>query len=733
MKPTAEARPPEPQKQRVFSLRDRLLLPFLITLLLMLAITATGTVALFNKTLTLSVDERLRSAQEIVYREFKKQETILQTYTVFLQQFQSLVHHYPEDTEVGILQDKLFNTLAESNIAVSFFPVNSADILPIESLQDLFEQARRSDSPRFRYMKDFTDLPVLMVAAPLYESGVVSQIMLLQTTMAGEFLKKTTAPFSITSSLHDLKGATLAESEEHSTPFRMTEEHLVALGRGEQLFLDHSGSTLHRHLLSAIPLGTSDLVFLSLEAERPENFPFMQTFFLQIGGVLLAMLFGIAFYIKTVKQIIRPIGIIQDAVDAVNHGNLTCRIQTGLGGELGTLSRSFNRMLESLDNICDTRNKHEADDALSQRLTRKKLLLAKKDQELAKLTEAYKTHERETAAMQQLNQAMISAPDLDVLFDRVLQVLTEVLSCDHIVLLLHNPGEKLLQVAHATGVEAGTLDNVTFSFDQGFCGKVAQEKRLLYVGNVEQNERHLSYHGQLATSGSIVSAPLIVHERLIGVLNLHKHEPDAFSTSELKLIQASANQAAIAIDNTQLLAITRDTANTDPLTGLHNRRFFQDALKREAAQARRFRTLFSTIMCDIDLFGRFTAAHGKMSGDALLKDIGKILLQTTRGIDMVCRFGNKQFVILLPKTDRAGAILTAEKLRLAILGTDFAGAEESQPDGKMTMSFGVTEFPTDSENIYELLNRADRALYNAKQRGRNMTVAWEESLSETEE
>ena len=686
METTETSKTTQQQKTRAFSLRDRLLLPFLITLFLVALITIASALSLFKKTTALSVDERLQATQEIVYREFKKQETILHTYTVFLQQFQSLINRYPEDSEIGVLQDKLFTTLAQSDITVSFFPVNSGDILPIESLQDLFEQARRSKSPRFRYMKDFTDLPVLMVAAPLYADNEIVQIMLLQSPMGGAFLKKITDPLRVDASLHDMEGNILAESSHHSTPLPLSERDLLAIGRGEQVHINHEGDTYHRHLLTAIPLGTSDLVFLSLESDLQGNQPFMQRLYLQLGlGILGAILIGILLYLKAVSKIIQPIRDIQDAVDNVNHGNLSSRIKTGISGELGTLSCSFNRMLESLDDLCKTRNSQPVDNSLTQQHTKTQLLLVKKEREIAELTEAYKTHERETSALLQLNQAMISSLDLNVLFERILQVLNDVLICDHIVLLLYNPGERILEVAHTKGVDPGALDKVRFTFDQGFCGKVAQERRLLYVGNVESNERHLSYHGQLATSGSIVSAPLLVHDRLIGVLNLHKHDNNAFSTSELKLIQASANQAAIAIDNTELFEKAKDTLHTDTLTGLYNRRFFQDAVKREAAQARRFNTIFSTIMCDVDRFARFREKHGKMRGDSLLKEIAQVLLQTTRGIDMACRFSNKQFVILLPKTDKAGAVLAAEKLRLAIYKEEFAGAAESQPDGKLTL------------------------------------------------
>ncbi len=721
--------------RRGLTLRTRLLLPFLTTLLLLAIVTGSGSVHIFNTALALSADDRLRAAQEVLYREFKKQETILETYISFLQQFQSLVHRYPDETEVGLLQDRLFNTLEKSDISVAFYPIDSADLLPIASLQDLFEQARRSGEPRFRYTDEFSAMPVLMVAAPLFENGEATQIIVLQTNMGGNFLHQATSPLGVRSSLHRLDGKILCKSDPDATPLTLSEEQLIKVSSGTQLFLGHKhpGSANHRHLLAAIPLGSSDLVFLSLEAFPEDSTLFMDKWAIQITvGIMISLFLGGLLYFKAASNVIRPIREIQNAIDAIARGNLGYRIHNLSDGELGELSSSFNRMAESLKEKSASMAATETNQELLQQQTRSQLLLEKKEKELDKITNELRTHQRETAAMLQLNQAMISAPDLDSLFDRILQVLNEALACEHIVLLLYNPGESILEVARSSGIENGLLDSVGFTFDQGICGKVAQDKQLIYVGNVEQDSRNLNYHGQLATHGSLVSAPLVVKGQLIGVLNLHKNETEGFATSELKLIQATANQAAIAINNVQLFERSRDLSNIDTLTGLANRHYFQEVLKREVAQARRFKSLFATVMCDIDNFRNFNEVHGRMRGDALLRQIGQTLLKSTRGIDLVSRFGNKQFVILLPKTDKDGAVTMAEKLRQTILNENFFGEEQSQPDGKLTMSFGVTEFPSDSKNIYELLTLADRALYAAKQQGRNKTVAWDASLEEAE-
>jgi diguanylate cyclase (GGDEF)-like protein len=223
----------------------------------------------------------------------------------------------------------------------------------------------------------------------------------------------------------------------------------------------------------------------------------------------------------------------------------------------------------------------------------------------------------------------------------------------------------------------------------------------------------------------MISVPLVIKGRLVGAINLHKKLKDGFSASEQRLVQAIANQTAIAVDNAQLQEKSRELGNTDELTGLSNRRHFQEILKREVAQARRFSSNIAVIMCDIDEFKQLKSTLGNIQSDALLRQVGQALLKRTRGIDLVSRFGTDQFIIMLPKTSKEGAFCAAEKLRKHILGEDFSAHIHSDQDFRVTVSFGVTEFPGDSKNIYELLNLADRALYAAKKDGSNCTVAWE--------
>ena len=190
------------------------------------------------------------------------------------------------------------------------------------------------------------------------------------------------------------------------------------------------------------------------------------------------------------------------------------------------------------------------------------------------------------------------------------------------------------------------------------------------------------------------------------------------------MAQAIADQTAISIENSRLYEKTRTLSATDDLTGLANRRQFQDYLQREWAQSRRYHSHFSLLMLDIDHFKAFNDTHGHLKGDIVLKKVAALLLLNTRGIDLVARFGGEEFVILLPKADKEGSLAVAKKLCSCIEEEYFNGMEESQPQKKLTVSIGTSTFPTDSTDIYDLLNLADKALYQVKRNGRNHAVAW---------
>jgi two-component system cell cycle response regulator len=160
---------------------------------------------------------------------------------------------------------------------------------------------------------------------------------------------------------------------------------------------------------------------------------------------------------------------------------------------------------------------------------------------------------------------------------------------------------------------------------------------------------------------------------------------------------------------------------TDALTGLLNRYGLQRALQRELAEARRYARPLSCLLLDVDFFKSVNDTHGHAAGDAALMQAARVLSESVRGSDVVCRYGGEEFLVLAPETDARGAHALAEKMRLSVAARLFGDGERAFP---LTLSAGVAELrPGESGN--DMIARADLALYQAKQRGRDRVEAAE--------
>jgi PleD family two-component response regulator len=167
------------------------------------------------------------------------------------------------------------------------------------------------------------------------------------------------------------------------------------------------------------------------------------------------------------------------------------------------------------------------------------------------------------------------------------------------------------------------------------------------------------------------------------------------------------------------------------LTGLYNHRYFHERLQAELSRARRHGHEIGLLFVDIDHFKNYNDTHGHPEGDSVLREIGKLLIEgarhedvvaRVRSSDVVARYGGEEFAIILPQTPRQGAEVTAERIRRCIAAHAFSGGD-TQPLGAITVSIGVAAFPASAPDAGELIRAADRAMYNAKQEGRNRVCA----------
>ena len=172
-------------------------------------------------------------------------------------------------------------------------------------------------------------------------------------------------------------------------------------------------------------------------------------------------------------------------------------------------------------------------------------------------------------------------------------------------------------------------------------------------------------------------------------------------------------RARTLLDFKNYLDSCEEAAFTDHLTGLANRRRFERQLEREVARTRRFGRPFCMLILDIDHFKQVNDTHGHEAGDDVLRRLANTLQAGTRGIDMAARIGGEEFAVLLTETDFAHGMEVAERLRVAVKGTEIPAV------GRVTVSVGLAEFNAATRDARELFAAADSALYEAKRAGRD--------------
>ncbi len=216
--------------------------------------------------------------------------------------------------------------------------------------------------------------------------------------------------------------------------------------------------------------------------------------------------------------------------------------------------------------------------------------------------------------------------------------------------------------------------------------------------------------------------PLIRQGLLIGSLHFGSHDPERYDAqSGTKFLDRLSAIAAIAIESMLNRERLRRAGMTDGLTGVHNRRYFDHRSLIEFSQAVRHRYPLACLFLDIDHFKAINDRHGHPAGDEVLRQVGGLIQRSLRTGDLAARYGGEEFVVLLPRTDEAGAREVAERIRLMVQEAPFVTPEGDTVGA--TLSAGLAMLPADAKSFADLLSAADRAVYEAKRAGRNRTVS----------
>lgn len=224
---------------------------------------------------------------------------------------------------------------------------------------------------------------------------------------------------------------------------------------------------------------------------------------------------------------------------------------------------------------------------------------------------------------------------------------------------------------------------------------------------------------------SLISAPLISEHKFLGLLRLDSQQASFYSQDDLRFLVTISDIGAVALENGQLFKKTQDLAIHDELTSFYTKGFFMERLKEECARARRSSSgALSLFMLDIDFFKNYNDRFGHTAGDIVLKRLSEAITDALKGLNplLISRFGGEEFCILFLGLGEERSSSTAELLRQRIEETKFSLRRH---ESNITVSIGIANLSPEISDEFEFISRADKAMYEAKKKGRNRVIIWQ--------
>jgi diguanylate cyclase (GGDEF)-like protein len=310
-------------------------------------------------------------------------------------------------------------------------------------------------------------------------------------------------------------------------------------------------------------------------------------------------------------------------------------------------------------------------------------------------------------------QHMINAAyDIDVTMDMVVLKMRELARADFYAVFLTEGNFLRLRACSGLPAEARDLRLPLHAEDHGW---TPTEGRPLVIEDIEAAP---SCFGAIdSRARSLMLVPLQSVERLVGLLYFGSREANAFGPRVVDLATTFANQVVFPVQRAILEEELKRLAYTDTQTSLYNHRHFQAQLDEEVRRAQRYSRPMALMMLDIDDFKQLNDRYGHPAGDAVLRDIAGILRSSLRSVDVPARYGGEEFAIVCPETTKEQATVLAERLRARIEDHELDLGDGTRL--RLTVSIGVAAFPADAGGKSDLIDAADRRLYEAKRGGKN--------------
>jgi diguanylate cyclase (GGDEF)-like protein len=388
-------------------------------------------------------------------------------------------------------------------------------------------------------------------------------------------------------------------------------------------------------------------------------------------AIVLALFFALATFLifVVVRMLQGQIATMLDAARRIGSGDFSKEVPVEGDDELAGLAREFNKMSEQLD-----RQMHQLQ------------------------------HQREELdqSVRRIGEAFASGLDREALLEIVVE--TALAACEaergQILLAGHDTPEATVGKPQGEEWDAALAEASSKAIAESSLAEVSREGIAAIAHPLIRAGEELDALGTMAIA--------------------RKDRP--FDANEREVLRYLIGQASVSVENIGLHERVSEQAVTDALTGLANNRRFREWIDLESQRLGRFGGELSLLLLDLDDFKYVNDTYGHLQGDEVLRTMGRVLREESRGIDEPARYGGEEFVLALPETPREGALEVAERVRERIASTQIAGVDGNRPLN-VTASIGVATMPADGADPTSLMAAADAAMYEAKRNGKNRVSA----------
>jgi len=313
------------------------------------------------------------------------------------------------------------------------------------------------------------------------------------------------------------------------------------------------------------------------------------------------------------------------------------------------------------------------------------------------------------AELHRVSQRIASKIGLDELMVLILSSCVKSTKADGGIIILFNEVEKSWEIKSNWGIQDDIEEQLLAMVSEKLPVWLEKDEALPLAG--------IETDGGVPELETALCAPLRWRGEVKGAIIVVNKTLKKFSAASQRLLSTFANQSAVAIENTLLYKKSQHLSITDGLTGVFNHRYFQEQLETELSRAQRYDLNFSLMIVDLDNFKDINDTYGHLIGDEVLRKVSFFIKKTVRETDSVARYGGDEFVILLPETPKKGAMIVGERIRKGISEIKVSGSVS------VNVSLGLAGYPDDAVYSEDLVKKADKALYRAKEGGRNKICA----------